>query len=81
VSYLLVNEAGSAIQIENDASRLPRFLTKDWRAFTLDVTGDVPLVGDEVTLGESKVTAKTTTYQVVVGSGVVGEGTVSEAVE
>lgn len=80
MSYLLVNPTGT-VQIENDAARLPRFLTKGWRAFTIDVTGDVPLVCDEVTLGESKVTAKTTTHQVMIGDSVVGEGVVSETVE
>lgn len=79
-SYLIVNPQDN-VQIENDVNRLPRYLTKGWRAFTINTAGDVPVFGDEVTLGESRVTARTTTHQVMIGDEVIGEGAVSEAVE
>jgi hypothetical protein len=66
------------IQIEREAARLVRLLTKGWVAHRITVTEDgLPEIGSPIELGPEVVTARVVTHVVMEDGEVLDEGTVT----
>lgn len=83
MSYLCVLDQGSEMdptfQIENDANRLARLMSKGWLAYELVYVDGGPEVGDELTLSEGVEVSRSMQYEVSLGGEVIGTGAVSVA--
>ncbi len=84
MSYLCVHvdpldESKITFQIEADANRLVRLMSKGWDAFQLEYDGGAPVVGDELELSAGTEVSRSVQHEVSLNGEVIGAGAVSIA--
>lgn len=84
MSYLCVHvdpldESKITFQIEADANRLVRLMSKGWDAFQLEYDGGAPVVGDELSLSSGVEVSRSVQHEVTLRGEVIGTGAVSVA--
>lgn len=66
-------------QVENDAGRLVRLMTKGWVAYQLEFVDGSPEVGEEVTISAGTEVSRSVSHEVSLAGEVIGTGSVNIA--